>query len=289
MGLQIDCAIFSGDAYSAGQFSANVGMAIVTDGMGEAGAAAEVGDAAEGAAEAGSADLGDLGATECFTAGTPVVMADGSTKKIEDVKAGDKVATRDAHADEMLAVSTGTVTRTFVHPHDGTLLLSIDGASVETTPEHLFYVSGKGFVPAEQLERGERVSNSVVQGRTQLPFTKTVYNFEVGGTHTYFIRAAGHSIWVHNDCVPPDGIFKDDWGLPSDGSVQPQPGYEWKGQPGSLPGSPDGSWWNPTTKESLHPDLNHPDPIGPHWDYKDPAMGDKGWRLFPDGTLGPKP
>ena len=47
-----------------------------------------------------------------------------------------------------------------------------------------------------------------------------------------------------------------------------------------------GSWYNPGTKESLHPDLDHGDPIGPHWDYKSP--GGKTFRLFPDGKLTPK-
>ena len=43
---------------------------------------------------------------------------------------------------------------------------------------------------------------------------------------------------------------------------------------------------HPKTGESLHPDLNHPPPLGPHWDYID-ANADK-WRLFPDGSAAPK-
>ena len=63
-------------------------------------------------------------------------------------------------------------------------------------------------------------------------------------------------------------------------------GFEWKGKPGSTPGSKDGNWYNPKTGESLRPDLNHPDPIGPHWDYKDPSGN--WWRIFPDGSNVPK-
>jgi hypothetical protein len=63
-------------------------------------------------------------------------------------------------------------------------------------------------------------------------------------------------------------------------------GFEWKGKPGSIPGSKDGNWYNPKTGESLRPDLNHPKPIGPHWDYKDPSG--KWWRIFPDGSNVPK-
>lgn len=63
-------------------------------------------------------------------------------------------------------------------------------------------------------------------------------------------------------------------------------GYEWRGKPGSEPGSAQGNWYNPKTNESLRPDLNHSKPIGPHWDYRD-ASG-KWWRIFPDGRNMPK-
>jgi hypothetical protein len=63
-------------------------------------------------------------------------------------------------------------------------------------------------------------------------------------------------------------------------------GFEWRGRPGSTPGTKFGNWHNPKTGESLFPDLNHPMPIGPHWDYKDP-LG-KWWRIFPNGSKVPK-
>ena len=62
-------------------------------------------------------------------------------------------------------------------------------------------------------------------------------------------------------------------------------GFEWRGKPG-YPQGTKGSYYNPKTKESLHPDLDHPAPYGPHWDYIDP--NGKKWRLFPDGTKGEK-
>lgn len=36
----------------------------------------------------------------------------------------------------------------------------------------------------------------------------------------------------------------------------------------------------------LHPDLSHPEPIGPHWDYIDSSGIE--YRLMPDGTKIPK-
>ena len=63
-------------------------------------------------------------------------------------------------------------------------------------------------------------------------------------------------------------------------------GFQWKGQPGSIQGSKNGNYYNTQTGESLRPDLSHPMPVGPHWDYKDSAG--KWWRIFKDGTVVPK-
>ena len=55
---------------------------------------------------------------------------------------------------------------------------------------------------------------------------------------------------------------------PGDDPANPPDGTSWKGK-GSQ-GSKQGNYYNPKTGESWHPDLDHPDPIGPHWDYLDP-------------------
>jgi len=35
------------------------------------------------------------------------------------------------------------------------------------------------------------------------------------------------------------------------------------------PGGPRGGWYNPEKNWTLHPDMDHPEPIGPHWDWID--------------------
>lgn len=72
--------------------------------------------------------------------------------------------------------------------------------------------------------------------------------------------------------------------VPKDPSQSPGEGWEWRGK--EPVGGDKGAWVDPKTGESLHPDLNHPEPIGPHWDYKDPSG--KMWRLYPNGNLIPK-
>jgi len=70
----------------------------------------------------------------------------------------------------------------------------------------------------------------------------------------------------------------------NDPTQPPGDGFEWRGKPPV--GGPKGAWFNPKNGESLHPDLDHPQPVGPHWDYRDPAGDD--WRIYPDGRSEPK-
>ena len=65
----------------------------------------------------------------------------------------------------------------------------------------------------------------------------------------------------------------------------PGEGYEWRGR--GEPGSGKGSWYNPETEEMLYPDLNHPDPLPPHWDYFN-GDGSNGYRIFEDDSYAPK-
>jgi hypothetical protein len=64
-------------------------------------------------------------------------------------------------------------------------------------------------------------------------------------------------------------------------SKPPSPDYSWRGK--EPPGSGKGAWYNPNTKETWHPDLEHPNPIGPHWDYIDPN-GEK-FRVYENGDV----
>jgi hypothetical protein len=74
---------------------------------------------------------------------------------------------------------------------------------------------------------------------------------------------------------------------PGDDPKQGPQGTEWRGREGSQPGDGGGNYYNPDTGESYRPDFNHPDPVGPHWDYRD--SGGNWYRIYPDGTTEPKP
>ena len=70
----------------------------------------------------------------------------------------------------------------------------------------------------------------------------------------------------------------------ADGAQSPGTGWEWRGT-GPV-GSSEGAWYRPYSGESWHPDLSHPEPIGPHWDWT--AFTGASHRWMPDGSLVPQ-
>lgn len=73
--------------------------------------------------------------------------------------------------------------------------------------------------------------------------------------------------------------------LGSDPAKCPGEGFEWRGK--DPVGGKRGNWTNAQTGESLHPDIDHPPPKQPHWDYIGKDFP-KGARLNLDGTWEPK-
>ena len=71
---------------------------------------------------------------------------------------------------------------------------------------------------------------------------------------------------------------------PGDDPKEAPDGTEWRGA--GEQGGKQGNYYNPDTGESWHPDLEHEEPIGPHWDYRDPAG--TWWRVFFGDNVMPK-
>lgn len=135
----------------------------------------------------------------CFVAGTPVATP-GGLRPIESIHAGDSVLSRD-EATGALVVRRAI--RAFVTPNASIVEVRIqeqpDG--ILCTSGHPFYSVDRGWVEASALRPGEPVFSAAggpihVVATRRLGETQTVYNFEVEGTHTYFV---GTSLaWVHN-------------------------------------------------------------------------------------------
>ncbi|EFO79004.1 YD repeat-containing protein [Oscillochloris trichoides DG-6] len=100
--------------------------------------------------------------------------------------------------------STGAYTVTAVISHSDALQLqlTIDGETLETTPDHPFLVLLRGWVKAGDLQPGMAVrradgSYGAVQDAALERQPQTMYNLTVAGAHTFFVGDEG---WlVHNE------------------------------------------------------------------------------------------
>ncbi|MDR7385392.1 polymorphic toxin-type HINT domain-containing protein [Promicromonospora iranensis] len=143
-----------------------------------------------------------LGMGACFVAGTPVLTADG-TKPIEDIRVGDKVWTRNlvTGLDELQLVAETFVRQTLALHH-----LTVNGATVSTTPEHPFMVQDRGWQPAGNLRPGDIlitpegtvVLEAVRVEERDLADIVEVYNFHVENNLNYYVHAGDTPVLVHN-------------------------------------------------------------------------------------------
>ena len=153
-----------------------------------------------------------LANTGCFVNGTLVQMGDGSVKNISHIKVGDIVFSRN--------IKTGRterklVKRVFVHHVSEVICISLTNTrtgkiveQVTSTPNHPFYVHGRGFVQAAQLGIGNVIVTRAGPSLRVAYITEQqqamgyiVYNFEVADDHTYFVGKINSGLWVHNaDC-----------------------------------------------------------------------------------------
>lgn len=128
----------------------------------------------------------------CFVAGTPITLADGKTKAIEEIEVGDEVLSFDTATGRDVP---GKVVRLFVHPHTRRLA-RLNG--IVTTPEHRFYANGAWVAAGElsvgdaltTLARAEPDGRMLVTDRANelllMSGDTTTYNFEVAVFHDYF-------------------------------------------------------------------------------------------------------
>jgi hypothetical protein len=182
--------------------------------LGRGGAAAS----AEAASEEGA--LGRVKRAGCsFAEGTPVATNDG-LKSIGELKIGDRVLAR---SEETGAYAFQPITQVLRHEDPVKVHLTLEDPAkgvteaIETTPEHPFYVPGRGFVPAGSLKPDDAVSGaaagalSVVHlisgqsGTSEVLRVKNLtfenqpflaYDLEVGQDQTFFVGRSG--AWVHN-------------------------------------------------------------------------------------------
>ncbi len=149
-----------------------------------------------------------------FVAGTKVLMADGTTKPIERVKAGDKVIATDPKTGERRVETVTAEIKGQGLKHLVKVVIDTDGAKgtktaqVTATDGHPFWVPELGeWIDATDLRPGQwlrtgagtLVQITAVERRT-VP-DEAVYNPTVANLHTYHVLAGATPVLVHN-CGP---------------------------------------------------------------------------------------
>ncbi|MFD6554406.1 HNH/endonuclease VII fold putative polymorphic toxin, partial [Streptomyces sp. NPDC058398] len=148
---------------------------------------------------------------QCFLAGTDVLMADGSTKNIEDIKLGDKVLATDPKIGTTGPRKVTRLIRTENDKHFNELSIATEDGieKLTATYEHPFWSpSQRDWIPAGALKSGMTLRTDT--GRTVIvtgnhPFAKhaRTYNLTVDDLHAYYVLAGETPVLVHNsNCVP---------------------------------------------------------------------------------------
>ncbi|MCA2220590.1 polymorphic toxin-type HINT domain-containing protein [Nonomuraea aurantiaca] len=167
-----------------------------------------------------TAPIFDCNPGNSFVSGTKVLMADGSTKSIEDVKIGDQVVAADpatGHTEPrpVTALITGEGTKRLVK-----LTIDIDGdrgdktGAITATDNHPFWVPAlRLWLPADQLKPGMWLQTSTgtyvqITAIAKWTATRRVHNLAVDDLHTYYVVAGDRAILVHNDAGDDDYLYR---------------------------------------------------------------------------------
>ncbi|MEU7063114.1 RHS repeat-associated core domain-containing protein [Streptomyces sp. NPDC046161] len=145
-----------------------------------------------------------------FVPGTQVLLADGSTKPIEDVAIGDEVVSEDTEAgttsvEPVVARIIGEGSKNLVE-----VTVDIDGdrggasEKITATDGHPFWIPALGeWLTAGELKAGEWLQTSSgtwvqITGIKAWTEHKRVHNLTVATHHTYYALAGATPLLVHN-------------------------------------------------------------------------------------------
>ncbi|GAV42219.1 polymorphic toxin-type HINT domain-containing protein [Streptomyces acidiscabies] len=178
---------------------------------GNSGGSSRSGGGSSGGGGSGKAEGGSCSISNSFVPGTKVLMADGSTKPIEKVKAGDKVIATDPESGETQAQTVTAEIKGKGLKHLVKVTIDTDGnkgtktASITTTDGHPFWVPElRKWVDATDLQAGQWLrtgAGTLVQVSAVERWTNsgvTVHNLTIGDVHTYYVSADVTPVLVHN-------------------------------------------------------------------------------------------
>ncbi|WP_269749299.1 RHS repeat-associated core domain-containing protein, partial [Micromonospora rifamycinica] len=166
---------------------------LIPGGVGGLGAAGAVG-------RGGSRPSVGGGGCKSFSGDTNVLMADGSAKRLDEVRPGDEVLAADP---ESGIQGPRRVEHVWIHP-DELIDLEVGGALLTTTEDHPFWNhTDRQWQRADQLDPGDLVLSpdglhpvgGLLPSSTQ---TALAYNLTVNSIHTYYVIVGNTPVLVHN-------------------------------------------------------------------------------------------
>ncbi|MEU6380316.1 DddA-like double-stranded DNA deaminase toxin [Streptomyces sp. NPDC046909] len=149
-------------------------------------------------------------AANCFLAGTKVLLADGSSKNIEDIELGDEVLSTDPETGETSPQPVTALISTEADKHLNELTVESPTGSnkITATAEHPFWVPSTGeWIDAGDLKPGtvlltaDGTTAKIKENRAYKDHVRT-YNLTVAEQHTYYVLVGSTPILVHNTCDP---------------------------------------------------------------------------------------
>jgi RHS repeat-associated protein len=159
-----------------------------------------------------------------FVSGTHVLMADGSTKPIEELQPGDEVVATDEETDERYVETVTAAIKGEGAKHLVKVIIDTDGdqgskvAEITATDGHPFWVPELGeWIDASNLKPGQWLrteSKTLVRIAAVEEWAterSTVHNLTVSNVHTYYVMAGKAPVLVHNcgnfDADDADGFW----------------------------------------------------------------------------------
>lgn len=159
----------------------------------------------------GGGDGGSSCVSNSFTPETKVLLADGSTKAIKDLKPGDKVLATDPETGKTEPKTVDATIKGQGAKQLVKVTIDVDGAKgtktseVTATDGHPFWVPElREWIDATDLKAGQwlqtgagtRVQVTALERWTAA--STSVHNLTVGDFHTYYVLAGSTPVLVHN-------------------------------------------------------------------------------------------
>ncbi|RAO32235.1 hypothetical protein PSN13_03927 [Micromonospora saelicesensis] len=203
-----------GDDKSGAECAGNLTVAAVDmfagKGAGRAGGAAKAGTASRASRGGAASNAAKDCFSNSFVAGTLVLLADGSTKAIEDVDLDDEVLATDPETGKTEAKPVSRLIGGEGHRDLVDVTVDVDGdvgestADIVATDGHPFWVADEDrWIEAGQLLVGDQVATPdgqtlTVVGTRHWTQSVAVYNLTVEDIHTYYVVAGASPVLVHN-------------------------------------------------------------------------------------------